>query len=86
MKQAMIAFWLILLPLSALAAGEAPTPPDQEWSFEGPFGTFNRAELQRGYQVYKEVCATCHGMKYIRFRNLKSIGFSAAEVKALAAQ
>lgn len=50
----------------------------------GVFGTFDRAQLQRGYQVYKEVCSACHGMKRIAFRNLQDIGFSEAEVKALA--
>lgn len=50
----------------------------------GVFGTFDRAQLQRGYQVYKEVCAACHSMNQIAFRNLQEIGFSAEEVKALA--
>jgi ubiquinol-cytochrome c reductase cytochrome c1 subunit len=63
-------------------------PELQSWSFAGPFGTFNRAQLQRGYQVYKEVCANCHSMKLVAFRNLGDEGgpaFSEAEVKALAA-
>ncbi len=50
----------------------------------GVFGTFDRAQLQRGYQVYTEVCSACHSMKRIAFRDLQAIGFSAAEVKALA--
>jgi ubiquinol-cytochrome c reductase cytochrome c1 subunit len=70
---------------AALAAGAEVAIPAQKWSFNGPFGTFDRAELQRGYQVYKEVCAACHAMKYVAFRNLTDVGFSAAEVKALAA-
>jgi len=69
----------------AFASGDEVVPPAQKWSFNGPFGTFDRAELQRGYQVYKEVCAACHAMKYVAFRNLTDIGFTAAEVKALAA-
>ncbi|MFN4309170.1 MAG: cytochrome c1 [Ferrovibrio sp.] len=69
----------------AFAAGPAIEIPSHDWSFEGPFGTFDRAELQRGYQVYKEVCAACHAMKYVAFRNLRDIGFNEAEVKALAA-
>ncbi|MEK9970867.1 MAG: cytochrome c1 [Ferrovibrio sp.] len=69
----------------ALASGDEVTPPAQKWSFNGPFGTYDRAELQRGYQVYKEVCAACHAMKYVAFRNLTDLGFTAAEVKALAA-
>lgn len=50
----------------------------------GVFGTFDRAQLQRGFQVYKEVCAACHSLDLIHFRNLEDIGFSEAEVKALA--
>jgi len=72
----------------AMAAGDAEHPPAVNWSFNGPFGTFDRAELQRGYQVYKEVCSACHSMKFIAFRNLADPGgpgFTAAEVKALAA-
>ena len=59
-----------------------------DWSFKGIFGKFDRASLQRGYQVYKEVCASCHSMKYMSFRNLGEEGgpeFSEEEVKALAA-
>lgn len=52
----------------------------------GVFGTFDRAQLQRGYQVYKEVCSGCHSLHRVAFRNLADIGFSEAEVKALAKQ
>jgi ubiquinol-cytochrome c reductase cytochrome c1 subunit len=69
----------------AWAAGDAAPVKKVEWSFNGPFGTFDRAQLQRGYQVYKEVCAACHSMKYLAFRNLADLGFDEAEVKALAA-
>lgn len=58
--------------------------PDQVWSFEGPFGTFDKAQLQRGFQVYKEVCAACHSLKLLSYRNLRALGFSEAEVKAIA--
>lgn len=64
------------------------SPELQRWSFAGPFGTFDQAQLQRGYQVYKEVCSNCHSMKLLAFRNLGEAGgphFSEAEVKALAA-
>lgn len=70
----------------AFAAGEGPVPPKQAWSFNGPFGTFDRGELQRGFQVYKEVCAACHSMNKLSYRHLASIGFSEAEVKAIARQ
>ncbi len=68
----------------AFAQEEAPTPPEQNWSFSGIFGTYNRAALQRGLQVYLEVCSNCHSMKQIYYRNLQQIGLTAAEVKALA--
>ena len=59
-----------------------------DWSFKGLFGKFDRGSLQRGYQVYTEVCAACHSMKYLSYRNLGEKGgpeFSEAEVKAIAA-
>ncbi len=59
-----------------------------DWSFKGLFGKFDRASLQRGYQVYTEVCAACHSMKYLSYRNLAEKGgpeFSIAEAKAIAA-
>ena len=71
----------------ALAAGEAAHIDRQPWSFAGMFGRFNEAQLQRGFQVYKEVCSTCHGLKRIYFRNLAEPGgpeFSAEGVKGLA--
>ena len=53
---------------------------------DGPFGKFDRQQLQRGFQVYKEVCAACHGLQYVAFRNLHDLGYNEAEVKAIAAQ
>ncbi|NQZ14664.1 MAG: cytochrome c1 [Alphaproteobacteria bacterium] len=70
----------------AYAAGDAPVPPHQDWSFNGYNGTFDKGSLQRGYQVYKQVCSACHGMKRISFRNLAALGYSEEEVKALAAE
>ena len=58
----------------------------RDWSFSGPFGTFDKASMQRGFQAYKEVCAGCHSMKLIAFRNFADLGYSEAEIKALAAQ
>ena len=60
--------------------------PHQEWSFDGIFGTFDRAALQRGFQVYKEVCSACHSMNLLAYRNLAGIGFTEDEVKAIAAR
>ena len=59
------------------------------WSFEGVFGTFDRASLQRGYQVYQEVCSGCHSVQHLSYRNLSEKGgpeFSLEEAKAIAAQ
>ena len=59
-----------------------------DWSFKGLFGKFDRGALQRGYQVYTEVCSSCHSMKYMSYRNLAEKGgpeFTEAQVKAIAA-
>lgn len=53
---------------------------------DGPLGKFDRAQLQRGFQVYKEVCAACHDLRLVAFRDLEEIGYNAAEVKAIAKQ
>jgi len=60
------------------------TPPKAAWSFNGPFGVFKRDQLQRGFQVYKEVCAVCHGLDLVRYDKLAALGFSEAEIKAIA--
>ena len=70
------------------AAGEQTEPLKVDWSFKSFFGKFDRASLQRGYQVYTEVCAACHSMKYLSYRNLSEKGgpeFSVAQAKAIAA-
>ena len=59
-----------------------------DWSFKGLFGKFDRSALQRGYQVYTEVCSSCHSMKYLSYRNLAEKGgpeFSEEQAKAIAA-
>lgn len=76
----------VLVSAPADAAGNAPKPPKQDWSWSGPFGTFDRAALRRGLQVYAEVCGGCHGVKLVAYRNLMDIGFSEDEVKAFAAE
>src|SRR5438094_8892644 len=70
----------------ARAQEEPPAPPRQHWSFNGVFGTYDRAALQRGFQGYKEVCAACHPVKHLAFRDLAEIGYNEAEVKGIAAQ
>jgi len=61
-------------------------PKHVAFSFEGPFGKYDRSQLQRGFQVYKEVCSACHGLTYVAFRNLQELGYTEAEVKAIADQ
>ena len=75
-----------IVPGTARAAGDVPEAPNVDWSFSGPFGTYDRAAMQRGFQVYKEVCASCHGLNYVAYRNLQALGFNEAEVKAIAAE
>ena len=74
---------------TAQAAGaEGPELKHVDWSFDGPFGTFDRSSLRRGFQVYKQVCSSCHSLNYVAYRNLADEGgpeFSEAEVKAIAA-
>ena len=71
---------------TAHAQEEAARPPHQEWSFNGVFGTYDRAALQRGFQVYQQVCSTCHAVKHLYFRDLAEIGYSEDAVKGIAAQ
>lgn len=72
----------------AVAAGHFPVykPVQQKWSFAGPFGKYDKAQLQRGLQVYKEVCSACHSMKLVPFRMLGELGYTEEQVKAFAAQ
>jgi ubiquinol-cytochrome c reductase cytochrome c1 subunit len=56
------------------------------FSFEGPFGKYDHQQLQRGFQVYKEVCAACHSLKYVSFYELEGLGYSEPEIKAIANQ
>ncbi len=57
---------------------------DIAYSFDGPFGKYDRPQLQRGFQVYKEVCAACHGLSFVAFRNLEDLGYHEEEIKAVA--
>lgn len=76
----------VLTVAPARAAGPAPTFPDVRFTFDGLFGTFDRGQLQRGFQVYKEVCAACHAMRQLSYRNLLEIGLTEAQVRNIAAQ
>jgi ubiquinol-cytochrome c reductase cytochrome c1 subunit len=91
------AIGLILAGTAAIAQEEGhnaaqPThfpinePKEMNWSFAGPFGTYDKAQLQRGLKVYKEVCSACHSMNLVAFRTLEGLGYSEAQVKAFAAE
>lgn len=84
---ALVAGLAFAAPAFASEAG-GPIVEKQSWSFAGPFGRFDKAQLQRGYKVYKEVCSTCHSMNLVSFRNLADEGgpgFTMDQAKALAA-
>ena len=77
---------LSLLSLNTFAAGSKIDIPKYDWSWKGFFGTYDRASAQRGLKVYREVCAGCHSMDLIAYRNLEDLGFSEAHIKAIAAE
>ncbi|MCB1783266.1 MAG: cytochrome c1 [Alphaproteobacteria bacterium] len=76
---------LPLAPASANSGGAEPLV-HQDWSFDGPFGTYDKASLQRGLKIYREVCAGCHSLKRVYFRNLEGIGYNEEQIKAIASQ
>jgi cytochrome c1 len=80
------AFMALVAPASAQT--EQVPPPALKWSFAGPFGKYDTAQLQRGFKIYKEVCSACHSLDMISFRNLGEPGgpgYSEAQVEAIAA-
>lgn len=70
----------------AFAAEGAVELPDIDFSFEGPLGHYDKAALQRGLQVYRNVCAACHSLKRVRYRNLEALGYDESQIKAIASQ
>lgn len=79
---------LLLSAGQAVAAGnqEHAVSPPQGWGHVGMMGLYDRAAAQRGLQVYREVCSSCHGLNYVAIRTLMDLGFTEEEVKALAAE
>ena len=69
---------------TAVEASESERPESQDWQFEGIFGTFDMASIQRGLQIYLEVCSACHSLRQVAYRNLMDLGFNEDEVKAIA--
>lgn len=97
MKHVLAGFAALGMTASAALAQEAhkaaePThfpmvkPVEQSWSFAGPFGHYDKGQLQRGLKVYKEVCSACHSMSLVAFRSLEDLGYSEEQVKAFAAE
>ncbi|MDP9162557.1 MAG: cytochrome c1 [Pseudomonadota bacterium] len=90
----MLLLSLLVNGIGAIKEPAAPTveegfhkqPKELHLASSGPFGRFDRQQLQRGFQVYKEVCSACHSMKLVAFRDLRQLGYSEAEVKAIASQ
>ena len=88
-RGALLAVAAMAVAAPAMAAGEGPHIERQQWSFSGPFGQYDNAQLQRGFKVYKEVCAACHGARFLSFRNLAEEGgpgFTEDQVKVIAAE
>ena len=75
----------LAIPTVINAAEHEIEIPKQEWSFNGVFGKFDKAQVQRGFQVYKDVCSACHSLQYLSFRNFEDLGYNEGQVKALAA-
>ena len=71
---------------NAMAATDKIQLIEQNWPFNGVFGRFDKSSLQRGYLVYKEVCAACHGLNYVSYRDLSGIGLSPDEIKSIAGE
>ena len=73
-----------LIPLTTFAAGTDVKGITKDWGFSGPLGKYDKSSLQRGLQVYTEVCSSCHSLKYIAYRNLSDLGYNKDEIKAFA--
>ena len=91
-RPALVALLAVALAAPAVpvrAAGEAAPPPSVDWSFDGPFGVFDRNALRRGFKVYQEVCSSCHSLQYLHYRDLSAVGgpeFTEEQVKVIAAE
>jgi len=85
LASAFVAAAIAFAPLSAFAS-EGVAPPKMQWPQDGMTGTYDKAALQRGFQIYKEVCAACHGLNLLSYRNLAGLGYNDDEIKAIAAE
>ncbi len=82
----LLSLFFFLLSFNLYSAGAKIDIPKYDWSWKGFFGTYDRASAQRGLKVYREVCAGCHSMNYLSYRNLSELGFSEDHIKAIAAE
>jgi ubiquinol-cytochrome c reductase cytochrome c1 subunit len=88
-KHIVVLAGVALLALApSLASSQESEPPlmKQVWSFDGPFGTIDRAAAQRGLEVYEEVCSKCHSMNLLHYGDLTALGYTEEQVKAIASQ
>jgi len=85
MKRLLTLLFAVTLALPALAKEEIKYP-EINWPQDGMLGTYDRGSLQRGYQVYKQVCSACHAMKQMSYRNLSDLGYTEDQIKTLAAE
>lgn len=76
----------LTFPALVFAAGDAVKPKKHDWHFSGPFGTYDKAALQRGFKVYKQLCSACHSMDRVYYRNLQALGYTEDQVKNIAAE
>lgn len=86
MRTAALAAAVLVFFSGAATAEEVHEFPEQEWTFDGMFGTFNPAQLRRGFTVYQDVCSSCHALRLVAYRSLADIGFGEEEIKQIAAQ
>lgn len=87
--RAAIAVAIVTAAGTAFATAAEKNIEKQTWSFAGPFGQYDKAQLQRGFQIYKETCSSCHALSLVAFRNLGdagALGYSKEQIKALAAE
>ncbi|MDI1228235.1 MAG: cytochrome c1 [bacterium] len=82
----MLAVAAVISAANPALASEGAEPPHQKWPHQGAFGTYDKAALQRGFQVYKEVCSSCHSMHLLSYRDLTQLGYSPDQVKTVAAE
>ncbi|PZQ19077.1 MAG: cytochrome c1 [Ancylobacter novellus] len=88
-RAALLALGLGVAFAAPVSAAEGVHPPRQSWSFSGPFGTYDQAQLQRGFKIYREVCASCHALSMVAFRNLADeggLGFNEKQAETIASE